>query len=202
MSQYSFSIDSQSFLDTFKTYWNFLDTFKSQSLSPHSHVISCLLRLGKIKGEQKKTKKFWFISMLKSSILGSKMGHFLDAYASQGSTLSLTESLTESLTDKDGNHISVSKSLSLDVRHISVISLAYPRHISGISQRYLRDILGILRNISSISHTYFRHISGISWVYLRLSQGYLSHVSAISQAYLRDILGIYQAYLRGISGIS
>ena len=92
--------------------------------------------------------------MLKSSILGSKMGHFLDAYAFQGSTLSLT--------DKDGNQISVSKSLSLDVRHISVISLAYPRHISGISQRYLGYISGYLRDISVMSQPYLRHISGIS----------------------------------------
>ena len=40
-----FSILSQSLLDTLKTYQNFLDTFKSQSLSPHSHVISCLFEL-------------------------------------------------------------------------------------------------------------------------------------------------------------
>ena len=40
-----FSTLSQSFLDTLKTYVNFLDTFKPQSLSPHSHVISCLFPL-------------------------------------------------------------------------------------------------------------------------------------------------------------
>ena len=37
-----FSTLSQSFLDTLNAYCTFLDTLKSQSLSPHSHVISCM----------------------------------------------------------------------------------------------------------------------------------------------------------------
>ena len=44
-----FSILSQSSLDTLKTYQNFRHTFKSQSLSPHSHVISCLFSLASAK---------------------------------------------------------------------------------------------------------------------------------------------------------